>query len=80
MKLCTLYLHYVTNYVYVYVHEFVFFCVCICVGRGGPPAEETEPRGGSIFVASHPLALHLTNYCATSMPLMKPGTCPSVLL
>lgn len=39
-----------------------------------------SPEGGSIFVASHPLALHLTNYCATSMPLTKPGTCPSVLL
>lgn len=44
------------------------------------PLRRQSPQGARFFVASHPLPLHLTNYCATSTPLMKPGTCPSVLL
>lgn len=68
-----------------YVREFVFAWLCFSVDVFVWAAEvlllrRQSPRGASLFVASHPLPLHLTNYCATSTPLMKPGTCPSVLL
>lgn len=70
--------HHVLVCAWICVCMVVLFCVCISVGRGGPPAEETDPQGVSLAVASPPLPPHLTNYCATSTPLMKPGTCPSV--
>lgn len=70
-----------------YVGEFVFAGLCFsvyCMFRNRPWRSsccgDRPPGGLSLFVAAHPLPLHLTNYCATSMPLMKPGTCPSVLL
>lgn len=34
----------------------------------------------ALLMMSPPLPPHLTNYCTTFTPLMKPGTCPSVWL
>lgn len=75
------------NITFQFVHEFVFarLCsgVCVCVFVWAVevlPLRRQSLQGPRSFVASHPLPLHLTNYCATSTPLMRPGTCPSVLL
>lgn len=65
-----------------YVCEFVFawLCFSVCVCEWAMEVlllRRQSPRGVSLSVASPPLPPHLTNYCNTFTPLMKPGTCPS---
>lgn len=75
--------HNISVCAWICVCTVVLWCVCVCVFVWAAevlPLRRQSLQGPRSFVASHPLPLHLTNYCATSTPLMRPGTCPSVLL
>lgn len=55
-----------------YVFEFVFAWLCLSVWAVEVLLLRRQGPGGvSLSVASPPLPPHLTNYCATSTPLMK---------